>query len=74
MAPRSARPGSDARERLGRYRGIVERAVVWLHRNRRWLVSDERDDALHDAFPPPRLRAHLLAVAPAKAVITFRHS
>src|SRR5215207_3866764 len=34
------------------------------------LVSDE----LWAIVEPPRLRAHLLAGAPAKAVITFRHS
>ena len=47
---RIARKGIDSRERLGRYRWIVERDFAWLHRNRRLLVRYERDDTLHDAF------------------------
>jgi transposase len=50
IIPRIARKGIDSRERLGRYRWIVERDFAWLHRNRRLLVRYERDDTLHDAF------------------------
>jgi transposase len=50
IAPRIARRGIESRERLGRYRWVVERAFAWLHRNRRLLVRYERDAALHDAF------------------------
>jgi transposase len=50
ITPRIARKGIDSRERLGRYRWIVERTFAWLHRNRRLLVRYERDDTLHDAF------------------------
>jgi transposase len=35
---------------LGRYRWVAERTFAWLHRNRRWLVRYDRDDALHQAF------------------------
>ncbi len=50
ITPRIARKGIESRERLGRYRWIVERTFAWLHRNRRLLIRYERDPALHDAF------------------------
>jgi transposase len=50
IAPRIARRGVESRARLGRHRWIVERALSWLHRNRRLLVRYDRDDTLHDAF------------------------
>jgi transposase len=50
ITPRIARRGIESRERLGRYRWVVERDFAWLHRNRRLLVRYERDAALHDAF------------------------
>ena len=50
ITPRIARTGIDSRERLGRYRWVVERDFAWLHRNRRLLVRYERDATLHDAF------------------------
>jgi transposase len=50
IAPRIARKGIESRERLGRYRWVVERDFAWLHANRRLLVRYERDADLHDAF------------------------
>jgi len=50
IAPRIARKGIESRERLGRYRWVVERDFAWLHANRRLLVRYERDVTLHDAF------------------------
>jgi transposase len=50
ITPRIARTGIEPRERLGRYRWIVERDFAWLHRNRRLLVRYEREPELHDAF------------------------
>ena len=50
IAPRIARKGVESSTRLGRYRWVAERDVAWLHRNRRLLIRDERDDALHQDF------------------------
>jgi transposase len=50
ITPRIARPGIDSRQRLGRYRWVVERTFAWLHRSRRLLVRYERRDDLHQAF------------------------
>jgi hypothetical protein len=50
IAPRSARPGIDSSERLGRHRWVAERTLAWLHRNRRRLIRYERRDDLHQAF------------------------
>ena len=50
MAPRIARKGIESRQRLGRYRWVVERDFAWLHANRRLLVRYERHPELHDAF------------------------
>jgi transposase len=50
ITPRIARKGIESRERLGRYRWIVERSFAWLHRNRRLLIRYERRDDLHQAF------------------------
>jgi transposase len=50
ITPRIARKGIESRERLGRYRWVVERDFAWLHRNRRLLIRYERAPELHDAF------------------------
>jgi transposase len=38
IAPRIARRGQESRERLGRYRWVVERTIGWLHRYRRLRI------------------------------------
>jgi hypothetical protein len=50
ITPRIARRGIDSSERRGRHRGVAERDVAWLHRNRRLLVREERRPELHQAF------------------------
>jgi len=49
-APRSARRGSDSRERLGRHRWVAARACAWLSRLRRLRVRDARRAAIQLAF------------------------
>ncbi len=50
IAPRMARRGIESRERLGRYRWVVERTLAWLGRFRRLAVHYERRGDLHHAF------------------------
>ena len=50
IIPRIARKGIEPKERLGRYRWVVERTLAWLGRYRRLRVRDERHDELHQAF------------------------
>jgi transposase len=50
IAPRIARRGVDAGEKLGRHRWKVERSLSWLHRFRRLRVRDERRADIHQAF------------------------
>jgi IS5 family transposase len=38
ITPRIARRGIESRERLGRYRWVVERTLSWLNRFRRLKV------------------------------------
>jgi transposase len=47
---RIARQGIESRERLGRYRWVVERTQAWLSRFRRLDVRYERRVAMHQAF------------------------
>jgi transposase len=47
---RIARKGIESRERLGRYRWVVERSQAWLSRFRRLDVRYERQAAIHQAF------------------------
>jgi transposase len=42
VIPRIARKGIESRERLGRFRWVVERTFSWLHRFRRLSVRYER--------------------------------
>ena len=47
---RIARKGVESRERLGRYRWVVERTLAWLNCFRRLRVREERRAAIHEAF------------------------
>jgi IS5 family transposase len=47
---RIARRGIESRERLGRYRWVVERTLSWLNRFRRLKVRYERRADIHEAF------------------------
>ena len=38
IQPRLARKGIESKERLGRYRWVVERTIAWLHAFRRLAV------------------------------------
>jgi transposase len=42
--------GIESRERLGRYRWVVERTLSWLNRFRRLKVRYERRADIHQAF------------------------
>ena len=50
IIPRIARRGIESRERLGRYRWVVERTLSWLNRFRRLKVRYERRVDIHQAF------------------------
>jgi transposase len=50
IIPRLARKGIESKERLGRYRWVVERTIAWLHAFRRLAVRHERRDDIHEAF------------------------
>jgi transposase len=50
VIPRIARKGIESRERLGRFRWVVERTFSWLHRFRRLSVRYERRGDIHFAF------------------------
>lgn len=50
IIPRIARRGIESRERLGRYRWVVERTLSWLNRFRRLKVRYERRADIHLAF------------------------
>jgi IS5 family transposase len=50
VIPRIARRGIESRERLGRYRWVVERTLSWLNRFRRLKVRYERRAEVHEAF------------------------
>jgi transposase len=47
---RLARPGVESREKLGRYRWVVERTLAWLHGFRRLQIRFERQGVLAWAF------------------------
>lgn len=47
---RIARKGLESRERLGRYRWVVERTLAWLGRYRRLTIRYERRPEIHEAF------------------------
>ncbi|MGX9773072.1 IS5 family transposase [Janthinobacterium aestuarii] len=50
IAPRIARYGIESRERLGKWRWVVERTLGWLHRFRRLRIRYERRADIHQAF------------------------
>lgn len=50
ITPRIARKGVESKERLGRYRWVVERTHSWLNRYRRLKVRYERRADIHEAF------------------------
>lgn len=50
IQPRIARRGIESKERLGRYRWVVERTISWVHRRRRLRIRWERRDDIHEAF------------------------
>jgi transposase len=50
ITPRIARRGIESKERLGRYRWVVERDFAWLSRLRRLRVRDDRLADIHLAF------------------------
>jgi hypothetical protein len=41
ITPRIARRGQEFKERLGRYRWVVEQTIGWLHRYRRLRIRYE---------------------------------
>lgn len=47
---RIARKGIESKERLGRYRWVVERSLAWLNQYRRLKVRYERRADIHLAF------------------------
>jgi transposase len=47
---RIARYGIESRERLGRWRWVVERTLGWLNRFRRLRIRHERRADIHQAF------------------------
>ena len=50
IAPRIARRGIEASDRLGRHRWVVERTFAWLNRFRRLTVRYERRLDIYMAF------------------------
>lgn len=50
VIPRIARKGIESRDRLGRYRWVVERTLAWLNQFRRLRVRYERRADIHQAF------------------------
>lgn len=47
IAARIARYGVESRDRLGRWRWVVERTLGWLHRFRRLRIRHERRADIH---------------------------
>ena len=50
IACRIARYGVESRERLGKWRWVVERTFSWFHRFRRLRICYERRGDIHQAF------------------------
>jgi hypothetical protein len=57
LIPRIARPGIESGERLGRYRGKIERSISWLFGYRRLTVRYERKGS-HFLGPAAALTCH----------------
>ena len=49
-SPRTARCGVEPKNRLGRYRWVVERTLSWLNRFRRLKIRYEHRADIHLAF------------------------
>jgi hypothetical protein len=45
-----ARIGTESSEKLGRYRGVIERSLAWLSGYRRMTLRYERHGHLFSAF------------------------
>lgn len=50
ITPRIARRGIESKERLGRYRWVIERTLSWLNRYRRLKIRYEQRPEVHYAF------------------------
>lgn len=50
ITPRIARRGIESKERLGRYRWVVERDFAWLNQFKRLAVRYERRADIYEAF------------------------
>nr|WP_158616910.1 transposase [Corallococcus exercitus] len=50
IAARIARPGVESKERLGRYRWVVESTLAWNNQLRRLRGRDEHRDEVHFGF------------------------
>jgi transposase len=50
ICPRIARRGIESKERLGRYRWVVERSIAWLHAFRRLRIRYEKRADIHLGF------------------------
>jgi transposase len=50
ITPRIARRGIESRERLGRYRWVVERTQAWYNQMRRLVIRYERRADIHEGF------------------------
>jgi hypothetical protein len=55
IIPRIARCGIEPKNRLGRYRWVVERTLSWLNRFRRLKIRYEHRADIHLAFLQRRL-------------------
>lgn len=50
ITPRIARKGVESKQKLGRYRWVIERTQSWLNRFKRLKVRYERRADIHEAF------------------------
>lgn len=50
IIPRIARRGIESRDKLGRFRWVVERTLAWFHQFRRLTIRHERRADMHRAF------------------------
>jgi IS5 family transposase len=50
IIPRIARKGIESKERLGRYRWVVERTHAWLNQFKRLAIRYERRGDIHEAL------------------------
>jgi IS5 family transposase len=50
VIPRIARRGVESRDKLGRFRWVVELTLAWIHQFRRLGIRHERRADMHRAF------------------------